>query len=205
MTQTDVVDRAGAGQSWLVRAAPVAIIIGGLSMAALFVPFTIAHGPTSYNEEREILGWDMHAWGLLLGVLPNVLIAGGLWWLRRRIAGGRRGATVVVAVGCVALLLEALMNLVFRALGPPFVLFLLVPVTASLAALIPAGDAARTRVRVAMAALGIVLATGVALALMPLETSDSFGGFRIYGTVVHGLGGLLWALLGLLLGRRPSA
>jgi hypothetical protein len=205
MTQTDVVDRDEAGRSWPVRAAPVAIIIGGLSMAALFVPFTMAHGPTSYNEQREILGWDMHTWGFLLGVLPNVLIAGGLWWLRRRIAGGRRGATVAVAVGCVALLLDALMNLVFRALGPPFVLLLLVPVTVALVALIPAGDAARTRVRLAMAALGIVLATGAALALIPLETSDSFGGYRIYGTVVHGLGGLVWALLGVLLGRRPSA
>ena len=203
MTQMGVVDGADAGRPWLVRAAPVAIIIGGVSMAALFVPFTMAHGPTSYNEEREILGWDMHTWGFLLGVLPNVLIAGGLWRLRRRIAGGRRGATVVVAVGCVALLLEALMNLAFRALGPPFVLFLLVPVTVALVILIPTDDTARTRVRLALAALGIVLATGAVLALIPLETSDSFGGFRIYGTVVHGLGGLLWALLGLLLGRRP--
>jgi pimeloyl-ACP methyl ester carboxylesterase len=202
MTQTDVADRASAERSWFVRVAPVAIIIGGLSMAAFFVPFTRAHGPTSYNEEREILGWDMHAWGLLLGVLPNVLIAAGLWRLRERITGGRRSATVVLTIACAGLLLDALMNLAFRALGAPFVLFLLVPATIALAILIPTGDPARTRTRVAMAALGMVLATGLAVALVPQETSDSFGGYRIFGAVVYGLGGLLWAVLGLSLRRR---
>lgn len=202
MAQADVFDRSRAERSWMVRVGPVAIILGGLSMAAIFVPFTLAHGPTSYNEERDILGWDMHAWGFLLGVLPNVLIAGGLWRLRERIAGGRRSATLILAVGCAGLLLDALMNLAFRALGAPFVLFLLVPVTIALAILIPATTPARVRTRVAVAALGMVLATGLAVALIPQETSDSFGGFRIFGTVVYGLGGLLWALLGLSLRRR---
>jgi hypothetical protein len=204
LTATVVVDRASAARSWSARVAPVAIIVGGLLMVALFVPFTLAHGPTSYNEEHDVLGWDMHAWGFLLGVLPNVLVSGGLWRLRARLAAARLGATVVVAVVCVALLLDALMNLAFRALGPPFVLFLLAPATIALVALIPAGDAARTRTRVVVAALGIVLATGLALALIPQQTSDSFDGYRIFGTVVHGLGGLLWALLGLSLRRRQS-
>jgi len=157
MTATVVVDRASAARSWSARVAPVAIIVGGLLMVALFVPFTLTHGPTSYNEEHDVLGWDMHAWGFLLGVLPNVLVAGGLWRLRARMAAARLGATVVVAVVCVAMLLDALMNLAFRALGPPFVLFLLAPATSALVALIPAGDAARTRTRVVVAALGIVL------------------------------------------------
>jgi hypothetical protein len=106
-------------------------------MAALFVPFTRAHGPTSYNEEREILTWDMRAWG--------------------------------------------------------FVQFVLAPVTIALATLIRGGPA---RTRVILAILGTVLFTGLVLTLIPSETSDSIGGYRIYGTVVHGLGGLLWALLG---------
>ena len=101
MAATVVVDRASAARSWSARVAAVAIIVGGLLMTALFVPFTLAHGPTSYNEEHDVLGWDMHVWGFLLGVLPNVLVAGGLWRLRARIAGGRRGAVVVVAV-CVS-------------------------------------------------------------------------------------------------------
>jgi pimeloyl-ACP methyl ester carboxylesterase len=202
MTQTDVVGRDSAERSGFVRVAPVAIILGGLSMAAFFVPFTMAHGPTSYNEEHHILGWDMHAWGFLLGVLPNVLIAGGLWRLREWMTGGRRSAKAILAVGCAGLLLDALMNLAFRALGAPFVLFLLVPTSMALAILIPTGDPARARTRVAVAALGMVLATGLAVALIPQETSDSFGGFRIFGTVVYGLGGLLWALLGLSLRPR---
>jgi len=187
------------------RVAPFAVVLGGGLMAALFVPFTLAHGPTSDNLEREILGWDMHRWGFLLGVLPNLLIAGGLWRGRERIAGGRRGATVALAVGCVALLLDALMNLVFRALGPPFVLFLLAPAAVVLAALIPTGDAARTRTRVVVVALGVVLAAGLALASVPQETSDSLDGYRVFGIVVFGVGGVLWALLGVSLLRRRAA
>lgn len=37
-------------------------------MTLLFLPFTITHGPTPFNEERTLLGLDMHFWGLLLGV-----------------------------------------------------------------------------------------------------------------------------------------
>ena len=47
-----------------------AIIVGGVAMSVLFVPFTVAHGPTSYNEERLVAGWSMHGWGLLLGTVP---------------------------------------------------------------------------------------------------------------------------------------
>lgn len=201
MTRTEASDRAGARRSRSVRAAPAAIIAGGLLMAALFVAFTAAHGPTSVNEEREVLSWDMHTWGLLLGVAPNLLIAGGLWRLREWLAGGRRAAAAVVVAGCVALVLDAAMNLAFRALGPPFALFLLAPATIALAGLIPAGGAAGARTRVAVAGLGVILAAGLALALIPQEASDSFGGYRVFGTVVYGLGGVAWVLLGLSLAR----
>jgi hypothetical protein len=82
-------------------------------------------------------------------------------------------------------------------LGAPFVLFLLAPATIALAVLIPKGDAARARARVVLAGLGAALATGLALALIPQETSDAFNGYRIFGSVTYGLGGLLWACLGL--------
>ena len=165
-------------------------------MAALYVPFTLAHGPTSYNEERRIMGLDMHGWGLMLGVLPNALIVAGLWTLRDQIAGGRRGARAALTLACVALLADAVANLVFRGLGAPFVLFLLAPATVALAALIPPGTA---RTRRWFAALGLALAAGLSLALIPQETSDGFGGFRIFGAVTYGLGGLMWALVGLTL------
>ena len=80
-------------------------------------------------------------------------------------------------------------------------LFLLAPATVALAVLIPKGDAARARTRVVLAVLGTVLATGLVLALIPLETSDAFGGYRIFGGVTYGLGGLVWACLGLSLAQ----
>jgi hypothetical protein len=126
----------------------------GVAMTALFVPFTLAHGPTSYNEGREILGRDMLAWGLLLGVLPNVLIVAGLWWRCDKITGGGRGARVALMLSCVALLADAAVTLAFGGLAAPFVLFLLAPATIALAVLIPKGDAARARARVVLAGLG---------------------------------------------------
>ena len=51
--------------------AATAMVVGGIIAGAAFVPFTIAHGPTSYNLEREVLGWDMHDWGFLMGTIPR--------------------------------------------------------------------------------------------------------------------------------------
>lgn len=191
-----------AGRWWTDRVAVAAIISGGLLMTVLYLPFTLAHGPTSFNEERLVLGSDMHRWGMLLGVVPNLLIGGGLWRLRERIASGR-GATAVLAIAAVALLLDALVNLVLGGLGAPFVLFILGPATLTLAALIRAGGAGRTRLRLLFAALGTSLTLGVGLALIPQEVSDAFHGYRAYGFVVHGIGGLLWALIGVAL-RSPD-
>ena len=194
--------RRGPGLAGVDRAAMVAIIVGGVSMAALFIPFTLAHGPTSFNEERLIIGWDMLGWGLALGVLPNLLIGGGLWRLRERVTGGRRAATTVLGIACGALLLDALANLALGGLGAPFVLFILAPTTLALAVMTPAARMARLRLGLLLAALGTCLAAGVAVALIAQETSDAFGGYRIYGIVVYGVGGLLWALIGASLSPR---
>ncbi|MGV8908329.1 MAG: hypothetical protein ACOH1Y_05050 [Propionicimonas sp.] len=193
--------RSGPGPLWLDRVATGAIVLGGLSMAALFIPFTLAHGPTSFNEERLILGSDMLWWGLLLGVVPNLLISGGLWRLRKRTTGGRRASTMVLAIICVALLLDALANLALGGLGAPFVLFILVPSTLGLAVMAPTGGIEGVALRVLLSALGISLAAGVALALIEQEASDAFGGYRVYGIVVYGVGGVLWALIGACLSR----
>jgi hypothetical protein len=50
--------------------------------------------------------------------------------------------------------------------------------------------------RVLLATLGITLAGGVALALIPNETADSYGGYRIFGIVAYGAAGILWSLVG---------
>jgi hypothetical protein len=66
--------------------------VGGLTMVLLWIPFTLAHGPTSYNEERVVAGMDMHGWGFLLGVVPNLAIAAGLVVVRAALSEGRRGS-----------------------------------------------------------------------------------------------------------------
>ena len=173
-------------------------------MAALFIPFTLAHGPTSLNEEHVILGLDMHGWGMLLGVLPNLLIGWGLWRRRKAITGRRRAATVVLGIACVAMLLDALANLAFGALGAPFVLFILAPATLALAALSPVRGAVGVRFRALLAAIGFILAGGVALALITNEAADSFGGYRIFGIAVYGVVGILWSLIGTNLPSRSA-
>lgn len=72
----------------------------------------------------------------------------------------------------------------------------LVPATLALAVMTPAGQMGGPHLRFLLAALATCLAAGMALALIPQETSDAFGGYRIYGIVVHGVGGPLWALIG---------
>lgn len=181
------------------RAAAIAVVAGGLVMAALFIPFTLTHGPTSFNEESEILGWDMHVWGLLLGLLPNLLIAAGLWPLRPHLSGPRRGARIAATVISVAFSVDAIVNLAFRALGPPFVLFVLAPTLVRLASLMPGAGRGANRSRFTVGALGLVYVVAIAFALIPLETADGFGGFRVTGAIAYGLGGLLWAVLGLTL------
>jgi hypothetical protein len=84
------------------------------------------------------------------------------------------------------------MDFAFRALGPPFSLFLLAPATVFLAAL------ARDRgLRTAWTFLAAAYVVALGLALLPMETSDSFGGFRIFGLAAHVAAGVAWVGVGL--------
>jgi hypothetical protein len=138
---------------------------------------------------------DMHGWGFLLGVVPNLAIAAGLVAARAAVSEGRRGsaraiAVVIGALVASALVASALLDLRFRALGPPFSLFVLAPATIALAAL------GRDRgLRRAWVVLATAYVTAIGLALVPLETSDSFGGYRIYGLVAHVASGWAWMRL----------
>lgn len=88
--------------------------------------------------------------------------------------------------------LFAAMNTFFRAIGPPFDLFLLAP----------AGVVASLTLRrmgpisVVLALLAAAYCTALVIALIPLETSDSFGGFRIFGFIGYAVAGVLWAAFG---------
>lgn len=180
--------------------AGTALIVGGLVAVVTFFPFTNAHGPTSFNIEREVLGWDMHRWGSVMGTVPQVLVGLGVWRLRDQLAGGRRIASRALTVMCVAMFLFAAMNLVMRAIGPPLDLFLVAP-----AGIVAATTtAARGVTRGLLVALAGSYAASLVLALVPLETSDSFGGYRIFGLIAYAGGGALWAALGAVLLRHPE-
>ena len=172
--------------------AATAIFVGGVVAVVAFIPFTLAHGPTSYNLEREVLGWDMHYWGLLLGTIPELLVGAGLWRLRGLLAGDSRVATRALTVMCIAMFLFAAMNVAFRGIGPPFDLFLLAP-----ACLVAARTTAtRGALRGLLSVLATAYCVALAVALLPEETSDSFGGYRIFGLVAYAGAGALWAVLG---------
>lgn len=174
------------------RVAPAALVVGGLVAAAAFVPFTMAHGPTSYNLEHEVLGWDMHNWGFLMGTLPPLLIGAGLWAVECRVAGGRRAASRAVVVMSVAMLLFAAMNAGVRAIGPPVDLFLLAP--ASVVAAVTTQR--RGAIRLLLGLLAAAYCAALVLALIPQENSDRFDGYRIFGIVEYAGASLLWTALG---------
>lgn len=178
--------------------APWALIAGGLLSAALYVPFTITHGPTSNNIEGTLWGMDMHTWGFLLGTIPNALIGIGLWLLRDHIAGDSRGARIAIRVIVLVLSADLLMNLAFGALGAPFAWLIIPP------ALVTAAVLSRQHTRPIFWALGVVTCAAAVVMLIPMETQDGFGGYRISGSLIFIAGGLLWTLLGLH-SRRSSA
>ena len=181
--------------------AAASMVVGGLLATALSVPFTLTHGPTSVNEQREILGQDMLAWGLLLGVVPNVLVGYGLWRLRRGVPGGTTWTRSALAAASAALFVSAALDLLFRALGPP----LLMPVLATSLVVatisLVGSEGSDRRITATLAGLALVLVGAFSLALVPQETSDGFGGYRIFGALAHALAGLLWAALGVVLVR----
>ncbi|HEX8869091.1 MAG TPA: hypothetical protein VF821_25755 [Lentzea sp.] len=179
----------------------MALIVGGVVMAGVFLPFTLTHGPTSYNIEHEILGWDVLRWGLVMGTVPEVLIGTGLWLLRGTIAGGRRVTSAALGVMSVAMVVFAAMNLAFGGIGPPFDLFFLAPASAVVAAT----TWMRGLARALLVALAAAYCTATALGLIPLETSDSFGGYRIFGLVAYAGVGVLWALFGALSGGHDQS
>jgi hypothetical protein len=95
-----------------------------------------------------------------------------------------------------ALIIPALIDLIIRALGPPF----FVPVLGVGMVLLALGNRSNTRLKPGCASLilliGIFQLIAFGLALIPLDVSDAFGGYRIYGSVAHFLSGLGWAALG---------
>jgi hypothetical protein len=187
------------------RLGGVLLIAGGLVAVPLWLVFTVVHGPTSFNENNVTLGLDMHAWGLLLGVIPNALVAAGLWLGRSALlADGGHAARIGFGLLLLAVVVSAAHELVSRALGPPILLPFIAAGAVVLALAPRHGTAPGQRIRAALLGLGLLLGVAFVWALTPLDTFDRVGGYRIYGVMAHLLGGLGWALLGYLVTRRAA-
>lgn len=174
-----------------------AIVAGGLLMAGLWLVYTSLHGPTSFQEDRVFLGRGVHFWGMLLGVVPNILIATGLIACRGQLRPSRLAA-IGHALTCGALIVPAVLDLVVQAINAPFFLPVQAVGVLTLAGGLgrwPASSALRTCLRVLAGLLG----GGMIVAFIPQDFSDSIGGFRMFGVLAYFLAGLAWSTVGYLL------
>ncbi len=180
--------RETGGARW----AAWALVAGGAASAALWLVFTVVHGPTSFNENNPVLGGDMHFWGMLLGVIPNVVLVAGLLGLRQPLlAGAGRTATIGYWLAVAALFASAAVDLVGRSLGPP----LLMPFQG--VGLVLVGLAGGSDLRRPLLAIGVLILAAFGFAWVPLEISDRFGGYRIFGFLAHFAVGVGWVFTGL--------
>jgi hypothetical protein len=91
-------------------------------------------------------------------------------------------------------------------MGPPFELILLAP-----ASVVAALTTRRRGIRAVLGLLAATYCTALGLSMIPMETSDSFGGYRIFGGIAYAGVGVLWAAFGVTLlvtergGRRGSS
>lgn len=185
-----------AGSGWSIRGvAPWVIAAGGLLMAALWLLYTWLHGPTTFQEDHHLLGRDVHFWGMLLGVVPNSLIAVGLIALRGWLAAPGRLAAAGHGLICGALVVPAVLDLTVQAINAPFFL----PVQAAGLFLLAAGLRSpidQGTLRTSLVVLGGLLGAGMMVAFLPQDFSDSIGGFRIFGVFAYFLAGLAWSGVG---------
>jgi hypothetical protein len=174
------------------------LVAGGVLMAALWIIFTRAHGPTSFNEDRVVLGGSMPFWGMLLGGVPNLLVAAGLITLTPRTAyASARSARVGYVLLMIGLIVPALIDLSIQALGAPFFL----PIAAIGLTLLAIGNRHNPRIsrtsRALLLGVAALLAIAFAWALMPSALTDPIGGYRIYGALAHLGVGAGWVLFGI--------
>ena len=167
-------------------------------MAASWIAFTYTHGPTSYNLNRTVFGRNLFFWGAMLGGPPNLLVALGLMLLYPILAKdasrlAKTGYTLIL----IGLIIPALTDLfIWGALGPPF----LIPVVGLGLILLALGSRGNPQLShqhlYLLILIGSTQVIGFALALIPQEISDPFGGYRVSGRFAYFLTGLGWAALG---------
>ena len=185
------------GRSPAASGAGLAISLGGLAMALLWLIYTSVHGPTSFDEVNRVLGRDTLFWGMLLGVVPNVAIGAGLLMARHPLtsaltAAGRVGYYLIL----IGLLLPAAADAALQAFGPPF----LMPILGIGLVLLSTGSrrnpGATALSRIELVSMGILLLVAFAWALLSQDFGDSIGGYRIFGAMGYFLPGIGWGAFG---------
>ena len=171
---------------------------GGVLHVALWPFFTTLHGPTSFNEDRELLGADAQLWGAIMEGPSGLLIAAGLAGAHRLLLShGGRTARWGYWMALVGLVVPAVVSIAIRETVPP----LAAPVVGVGLLLVSFANRDAPRVsslqRLLLAGLGTtqVLAFLWALAVRP-DLMDRIEGYRIYGLVANVLFGLGWIALG---------
>jgi hypothetical protein len=179
--------------------AGLAMAAGGALHVSLWPVFTSLHGPTSFNEDGQLLGGDALLWGALMEGPSGLLIAAGLAasWPLLVVQGGR-AARGGFWMAMVALVVSSAATLALR--GP------VAPVLAGLLGagllLMAYGDRRAATVaplqRLVLAGLGAtqLFAFVWTLVVRP-DLLDRIDGYRIYGLVANVLFGVGWIVLGL--------
>ena len=173
-------------------------------MAVSWIAFTYAHGPTSYNLDRTVFDRNIFFWGAMLGGPPNLLVGLGLILLYPTLLkGASRLVKAGYALTLVGLVVPALMDLFFwGALGPPF----FIPLVGLGLILLGLGSRGNPQLSSQylnlLILIGICQVIGFALALIPLEISDPFGGYRVTGLFAYFFTGLGFAALGVSFWKR---
>lgn len=179
--------------------AGLAMAVGGALHVCLWPVFTRLHGPTSFNESRELLGGDALHWGALMEGPSGLLIAAGLAASRPLLVGQcGRAARSGFWMAMVALVVTSAATLALRAPIPP----MLAPLLGAGLILMAYGDRRVSTLaplhRLLLAGLGAtqLFAFLWSLIVRP-DLLDRIDGYRIYGLVANVLFGLGWIVLGL--------
>ncbi len=185
------------------------MIVGGALNIALWPIYTSLHGPTSFDEQGELLGRGTEFWGSMMEGPSGLLIALGLGGSHTLLIGhAGRMARVGFVLAMIGAVIPALLDLAILAVVPP----LLAPVFG--VGLILIAVANRTASPLTRFSLLILAGLGGALLssflwalLVRPDLTDQIDGYRIYGVVANVLFGVGWILFGanLIAARRSDS
>ena len=174
------------------------MISGGALNMGLWPIYTSLHGPTSVDEQGELLGRGTEFWGSMMEGPSGLLIALGLVGSHTLLTGhAGRMARVGFVLAMIGALIPALVNTAILAVMPP----LLAPVFGVGVILIAVANRTTSSLtrfsRLVLIALGMVLIFSFLWTLLVRpDVMDQIDGYRIYGVVADVLFGAGWILFG---------